>query len=488
MRKKYLKILQIFLIGVFLIGCSNKNIHQDSETSKQSEQIKQVNTLAVDSDYVTYNVVASNYFSNYLPENVLDDDSLTSWVLSDDKFGNEEWIKIKFSNTIKIDKLYVLNGLGDLEDQEEAYHNDNRVKTLELEFSNGEKQTINLKDDCLKEQEIVLEKAVSTEYVKFTIKDIYEGEKFPKLTCISSIGINYPRINGNDDETTCFNGIYEMYDKKNKKSNVIKKYIDFKDGLEVQKKIQYIANLLVDKYYEDSSIEVKEVKSNSANIDLVGDTLSNIYESKSDNDIINRFFIESNLIQYYYEGNDYLDEIKFNNVEDLEINKKYIKNTYLDDENIDKILNKKENSNKKTVKNNINYLGNWQSRTYHEGETRDLTWYYITDIEIINIEGNQVTMTYSIYREDLDGEIGFGHENYYEVKNAVLKNNTIYFDYYYQSPIYEDLDANPQNIDCTGQIKFKNSNNAIINTEVVSDKTPVNETAVNNNDTLIKQN
>ena len=203
--KKYISILAIFTISLSMVGCLKKsNIQSSVTTSSVEENLKQVqnstNTLATDCDYVVYDAKSSDQYNNYSPLNVLDDDSNSSWVLND-KYGKGigEWIQINFDKEVQLDKFYIVNGLGWNGDNNESYLKNNRVKTLEVEFSNGEKQEINLEDNKVEEQEIALNKSIKTDYVKFTIKDTNEIQKvnmIDKIVEISKTDIT----NGNELE------------------------------------------------------------------------------------------------------------------------------------------------------------------------------------------------------------------------------------------------------------------------------------------------
>lgn len=346
--KKYISILTIFMISLSMTACKKSKTPQNVTISSVEENLNQVqtstNSLATDYDYVVYDAEASDEYNNYSPLNVLDDDSNSSWVLNDkNKKGIGEWIKINFDKEIQVNKFYIVNGLGWDGDNNESYLKDNRVETLEVEFSNGEKQEIILEDNRVDEQEIILNKSIKTNYVKFTIKDIYEGNERPNLTCIGSIGINYPRVNGNEDETTNFVGIYGDYNEENGLSRIIK-YIDYKNDISIDKKLQYLSNILVNLLeYKDESIKISKDKNNKLTAKLNGESLISYFRDSTCDGVIERALIESNLLQYYYEGNDWVDNIQIDYGENvININKKNFKNDFLDNkDNYNYLIGKK---------------------------------------------------------------------------------------------------------------------------------------------------
>ncbi|WP_343004033.1 discoidin domain-containing protein [Clostridium sp. 2218st1_F5_2218SCRN_220325] len=357
--KKYLSILTIFIICLSMVGCfkkaeTKKTTLSSSVEEKSQQEQDPINTLATQKNYIVYSAEASNYFKksqvdDYSPANVLDNDSNSSWVLNDsEKKGIGEWIKISFSDKIEVNKLYILNGLGYNSDNKKSYHKDNRVKNLEVEFSNGQKQEIDLEDDNIEEQEIVLNKPVETDYVKFTIKDIYDGNERPNLTCIGSIGINYPRVNSNEGKTNNFKingnkektnnvvGFYGNYGRKdekiknNKKVNLsqITKYIDFKEGLPIEQKVQYLANMLVS---SDESIKILKDDNNKLTAKLEGEYLISLFRDAACDGVIEKAFIEGNLLQYFYEGDDWIDSIQIDcGEETFNIDKSDFKKDFLD--------------------------------------------------------------------------------------------------------------------------------------------------------------
>lgn len=366
--KKYLSILTIFIICLSMVGCfkkvETKKTTQSSSVEEKSQQVQNLtNTLATQKNYIVYSAKASDHYSDYSPLNVLDDDSNSSWVLNDsEKKGIGGWIKISFSDKIEVNKLYILNGLGYNSDNKKSYHKDNRVKNLEVEFSNGQKQEIDLEDDNIEEQEIVLNKPIETDYVKFTIKDIYDGNERPYLTCIGSIGINYPRVNGNEDKTNNFVGLYKNYggniekDKKNKKVKLyqITKYIDFKENLTIEQRVQYLANMLVS---SGESIKISKDNNNKLIAKLKGEYLISSFRDATCDGVIEKAFIEGNLLQYYYEGDDWIDSIQIDcGDKTFDIDKSDFKRDFLDNkENYNYLIGKtsdEKNNSKAADENN----------------------------------------------------------------------------------------------------------------------------------------
>lgn len=121
--------------------------------------------------------------NNYVPENLLDDKIETAWVEGVDGDGEGEYIKISADSPQKINRIEICNGYGK---SEESYNANNRVKTVKIEFSDGKTIEKQLGDLRRVSNYIEFDEAITTEYVKITILDVYKGSKYPD-TCISEI-------------------------------------------------------------------------------------------------------------------------------------------------------------------------------------------------------------------------------------------------------------------------------------------------------------
>ena len=108
--------------------------------------------------------------------------SLEEWQKSG--YGNGEWIILDFDNIYTVKKIKIVNGLVN---KKNGYYNNNRPKSLTLQFSDGSSQKINLEDNNTGYQ-VVNINAVETSYVKFVIDSVYYGTKYDD-TCIADIEI-----------------------------------------------------------------------------------------------------------------------------------------------------------------------------------------------------------------------------------------------------------------------------------------------------------
>ncbi|WP_461207805.1 NADase-type glycan-binding domain-containing protein [Clostridium sp. DL1XJH146] len=141
-------------------------------------------------DYVIWDRVRASSIleassSTYVAENVLDWDSSTAWVEGDKADGEGEWIKLECDHEIEFNVISIMNGYNKSED---IYYKNNRVKTIEIELSDGSKTTIDLSDEFGCYNYITFDNTIKTKSIKISILDVYYGTKYSD-TCISSIEV-----------------------------------------------------------------------------------------------------------------------------------------------------------------------------------------------------------------------------------------------------------------------------------------------------------
>ena len=93
-----------------------------------------------------------------------------------------EWINMVFPKK-EIKKIQIFAGNGQ---SDELYYDNNRVKEMRLEFSNGKSFNVKLADK--KEMQGISIEPIETEFIRFVIIDIYKGNKYND-TCISELKI-----------------------------------------------------------------------------------------------------------------------------------------------------------------------------------------------------------------------------------------------------------------------------------------------------------
>lgn len=146
-------------------------------------------------------ITASSYLKKgiieYKPQFVADRKMETSWVEGKDDEGINEWIKLlntrqngdQMIETVK--GIRIINGYAE---SKKLFYENNRVKKVKIEFSDGSSIIRDLDDGVLSEdgsldyQELDFGREIETTFVKITILDIYKGSKHND-TCISEIHV-----------------------------------------------------------------------------------------------------------------------------------------------------------------------------------------------------------------------------------------------------------------------------------------------------------
>lgn len=135
--------------------------------------------------------------SSYLPEHknikyepfyARDDKLQTAWCEGVKGDGIGEWIKFEIGDfnhpegeIINVYRVMIVNGLAASND---LYYANNRVKKIQLEFSEGQKRVLELKDGVMDYQIFVVH--TKAKWVRMKIVDVYKGKKYDD-TCISEV-------------------------------------------------------------------------------------------------------------------------------------------------------------------------------------------------------------------------------------------------------------------------------------------------------------
>lgn len=124
----------------------------------------------------------SEYNMTHSPERIFDGDISKAWVEGVNGQGIGESITLYFNREYVLSKVVIHAGY---QKNSEIYEKNSRPKELKISFSDGSSQVYTLQDINAK-QEIILEKAVITKYISFTIQSVYQGNKYED-TVISEI-------------------------------------------------------------------------------------------------------------------------------------------------------------------------------------------------------------------------------------------------------------------------------------------------------------
>ncbi|MEM1137812.1 MAG: hypothetical protein AAF806_20875 [Bacteroidota bacterium] len=132
---------------------------------------------------IKFEVEASSYLEeskigNYLPQNIVDKNLNTPWVEGGEGYGIGEYLVFKFNKAVNTGGIVIYNGynLKKNDGIGDRYIRNGRLKTTILEFSDGTKKTIELKD--IREPQQILFEKKKTDFVKLIIKEAYLGEGY----------------------------------------------------------------------------------------------------------------------------------------------------------------------------------------------------------------------------------------------------------------------------------------------------------------------
>ena len=124
-------------------------------------------------------------------DNVFDNNDNTAWVEGTEGNGVGEWIQFDFDKEYKVARVDIISGYSKTKS---IFKANNRIKKLEVLFSDGSQIILNLKD-TMDLQQIKIEPYV-TKSIKFIIKDIYKGSGYEDA-CISEMKLWEAALEGN---------------------------------------------------------------------------------------------------------------------------------------------------------------------------------------------------------------------------------------------------------------------------------------------------
>lgn len=183
---------------------------EEAAEEKQESEVEYVEIESGSPEYIDFDSITSSSTlkassnNSYEPSLVTDWKRDTAWVEGKEDDGIGEWIKLEKNSPVKISGIEITNGYTK---SEKVYKANNRVKTIKIEFSNGESITKGLNDEFGANNLIEFDNAIETNYIKLTILEVYKGSKYTD-TCISEIhAFNTPTIKITKEE-------YEQYQKE----------------------------------------------------------------------------------------------------------------------------------------------------------------------------------------------------------------------------------------------------------------------------------
>ncbi len=116
--------------------------------------------------------------TDFRPTNVLDGDPATAWVEGAKGTGAGEWVKFDFDDLISLVRIEIWNGY---QKDDDSFTNYVRIKSIQIDYSDGSKQTIALQD----EQGVQVidptdggTKSLKVQWIKFTVLSVFPSHKF----------------------------------------------------------------------------------------------------------------------------------------------------------------------------------------------------------------------------------------------------------------------------------------------------------------------
>jgi hypothetical protein len=113
-------------------------------------------------------VLKATTTSNFRAPNLFDDDLTTAWIEGEEGTGTGEWVRFEFSEPVVLDHLEIANGY---QKDDDRFLSNARVKSLDIEYSNGATQLVELLDT--KDLQSVITTRRATEWIKLTIVSVY---------------------------------------------------------------------------------------------------------------------------------------------------------------------------------------------------------------------------------------------------------------------------------------------------------------------------
>jgi hypothetical protein len=116
---------------------------------------------------------------------ILDRNSETAWSEGAEGYGINEWIQVERDGLADINEILISNGF---HQTQKVFDNNGSLKRFRLDFSQGQYIYYEVDEDKTESKHIriIFDKPISTDFIKLTILDVFEGGKYED-TCITDI-------------------------------------------------------------------------------------------------------------------------------------------------------------------------------------------------------------------------------------------------------------------------------------------------------------
>jgi hypothetical protein len=118
--------------------------------------------------------------NDFRPTNLLDGDVSTAWVEGAAGTGARQWVKFQFEQPITLARIEIANGY---QKSAEFFADYVRVKSLQVDYSDGSRQVIQLQDEQglqVMDPKTTDNQPITTQWIKFTILTVYPAYKWPQ--------------------------------------------------------------------------------------------------------------------------------------------------------------------------------------------------------------------------------------------------------------------------------------------------------------------
>jgi hypothetical protein len=120
--------------------------------------------------------------ADYGPQSLFDSETADAWVEGEDDDGIGQWIVLSWSAPRPVRGFVIANGYGK---SPGLFKSNSRVRSMLLSFAGGEQTELQL-NDTSKERQYLLERTITTTWVRFEIRDVIRGSRY-RDTAVSGL-------------------------------------------------------------------------------------------------------------------------------------------------------------------------------------------------------------------------------------------------------------------------------------------------------------
>jgi hypothetical protein len=160
---------------------TTSSLPPDTGTGETSTTLAPIQVRPTSAD--ASSVLKATSTNSYRATNLIDGDLATAWEEGAKGPGLGEWVRFEFSRPLVIARIEIANGC---QKDEERFQGNPRVKSMKVEYSNGETTLIDLADTTEPQSISGTDEAV--EWVKLTVVSVYEGDQWED-TALSEVRV-----------------------------------------------------------------------------------------------------------------------------------------------------------------------------------------------------------------------------------------------------------------------------------------------------------